>query len=145
MCFRLMRARYALLSVVLLAALTEQDSGAANAACSWRELAPEDGGRKAEPARESGKPRPGSVRFAGSFGQRRDAGGKSVVEGGAIPYQPWAAAKKAENYVNRQKADPLGQCFFPGVPRIMYMEYPFQIFQTPEHIAMTFEWSWCTG
>jgi hypothetical protein len=29
----------------------------------------------------------------------------------------------------------------PGVPRIMYMEHPFQIFQTPGHIAMTFEWS----
>jgi hypothetical protein len=23
----------------------------------------------------------------------------------------------------------------------MYMEFPFQIFQTPEHVAMTFEWS----
>ena len=29
----------------------------------------------------------------------------------------------------------------PGVPRIMYMEWPFQIFQTRDHIAMTFEWS----
>jgi hypothetical protein len=27
------------------------------------------------------------------------------------------------------------------VPRIMYMEFPFQIFQTPDHIALTFEWS----
>ena len=57
---------------------------------------------------------------------------KGVVEGGAIPYQAWAAAKKQENFKNRQTADPLGKCFFPGVPRIMYMEYPFQIFQTPE-------------
>ena len=29
----------------------------------------------------------------------------------------------------------------PGVPRIMYLDYPFQIFQTPEAIAMAFEWS----
>jgi hypothetical protein len=29
----------------------------------------------------------------------------------------------------------------PGVPRIMYLELPFQIFQAREHIAMTFEWS----
>jgi len=29
----------------------------------------------------------------------------------------------------------------PGVPRIMYLEHPFQIFQTGERIAMTFEWS----
>jgi hypothetical protein len=67
--------------------------------------------------------------------------GKGVVEGGEIPYQPWAAAKKLENFTNRQAADPLGKCYFPGVPRIMYMEFPFQIFQTPEHVAITFEWS----
>jgi len=67
--------------------------------------------------------------------------GKSVVEGGEIPYQPWAAAKKQENFANRQKLDPLAKCFLPGVPRIMYMEFPFQIFQTRDHIAMTFEWS----
>ena len=29
----------------------------------------------------------------------------------------------------------------PGVPRIMYMPFPFHIYQTPEHIAITFEWS----
>jgi hypothetical protein len=67
--------------------------------------------------------------------------GRSVVSGGVIPYQPWAAAKKAENFRNRQKADPLNQCFIPGVPRVMYLDFPFQIFQTPEAIAMTFEWS----
>jgi len=67
--------------------------------------------------------------------------GKGVVEGGEIPYQPSAAARKLENFTNRQTADPLGKCYMPGVPRIMYMEYPFQIFQTPEHIAITFEWS----
>jgi hypothetical protein len=67
--------------------------------------------------------------------------GKGVVEGGEIPYQPWAAAKKNENYAKRQTADPLAQCFMPGVPRIMYMEYPFHIFQTPQQIAITFEWS----
>jgi len=67
--------------------------------------------------------------------------GRSVVAGGEIPYQPWAAAKKAENFRNRQKADPLNQCYIPGVPRIMYMDFPFQIFQTPKEVAMAFEWS----
>lgn len=67
--------------------------------------------------------------------------GKSVVSGGEIPYQPWAAAKKAENFKNRQMADPVNQCFIPGVPRVMYMEFPFQIFQTPREIAIAFEWS----
>src|SRR5438132_4531958 len=67
--------------------------------------------------------------------------GRSVVSGGVIPYQPWAAAKKAENFRNRLKADPLYQCFIPGVPRVMYLDFPFQIFQTPQAIAMAFEWS----
>ena len=67
--------------------------------------------------------------------------GKGVVEGGEIPYQPWAAAKKVQNFANRATADPLGKCYFPGFPRIMYLEFPFQIFQTPEHVAMAFEWS----
>jgi hypothetical protein len=67
--------------------------------------------------------------------------GKGVVDGGEIPYQPWAAAKKLENFTNRQTADPLAKCYMPGVPRIMYMEFPFHIFQTRDHVAITFEWS----
>jgi hypothetical protein len=67
--------------------------------------------------------------------------GRGVVEGGEIPYQPWAAAKKQENFANRKEADPLGRCYMPGVPRIMYLEHPFQIFHGRDHIAMTFEWS----
>jgi hypothetical protein len=57
--------------------------------------------------------------------------GRSVVFGAEIPYQPWAAAKKTENFQNRLKADPLAKCYMPGVPRIMYLDFPFQIFQFP--------------
>ena len=67
--------------------------------------------------------------------------GKGVVEGGEIPYVPAAEAKKKENYEKRKTADPLNQCFLPGVPRIMYLEFPYQIFQTKDHVAITFEWS----
>ena len=67
--------------------------------------------------------------------------GRSVVAGGEIPYQQWAARKKAENFQNRQKADPLNSCYMPGVPRIMYLDFPFQIFHTPQAIAIAFEWS----
>jgi hypothetical protein len=67
--------------------------------------------------------------------------GRSVVAGGEIPYQAWAARKKAENFQNRQKADPLSQCYMPGTPRIMYLDFPFQIFQTSRAVAITFEWS----
>src|ERR1700692_621042 len=40
--------------------------------------------------------------------------GLGVVEGGAIPYLPVAAAKKKENYANRLKLDPEVKCFMPG-------------------------------
>ena len=67
--------------------------------------------------------------------------GRSVVDGGAIPYQPWAAKKKAENYAARATADPMANCYLPGVPRIMYLDHPFHIFQTRDAVAITFEWS----
>jgi hypothetical protein len=67
--------------------------------------------------------------------------GKSVVEGNQIPYLAAATTKKQQNFANRKTADPLEKCFMPGVPRIMYMNYPYHIFQTKEHVAITFEWS----
>ena len=66
---------------------------------------------------------------------------RGVVEGGDIPYQPWALVKRAQNFSSRQTLDPLARCYMPGVPRIMYMELPFHIFQTPSQIAILFEWS----
>jgi hypothetical protein len=66
--------------------------------------------------------------------------GRSVVAGGVIPYQPWAAKQKAENFQNRQTADPLSKCYIPGVPRVLYLDFPFQIFQTPKIVTMAFEW-----
>jgi len=66
--------------------------------------------------------------------------GRSVVVGGEIPYQPSAAAQKLANFQNREKADPLSKCYMPGVPRIMYLDFPFQIFQTATAMVMAFEW-----
>ena len=68
--------------------------------------------------------------------------GQGVVEGNEIPYQPWAAAKKKENFANRKTADQTeANCFMPGVPRATYMPYPFQIVQTPKQIAITYEFA----
>jgi hypothetical protein len=67
--------------------------------------------------------------------------GASVVDGGEIPYLPAAREQQRRNFAARATADPLNNCYLPGVPRIMYLEHPFQIFQTPEHLAITFEWS----
>ena len=65
----------------------------------------------------------------------------AALAGGRIPYQPWAAAKQRENFRNRRTEDPLSKCFLPGVPRIMSLDRSFQIFQTPQMIALTFEWA----
>jgi len=66
--------------------------------------------------------------------------GLRVVVGGAIPYQPWAAGKQGENFENRLNADPEAECYLPGVPRITYMPYPFQIVQTPAQLAFLYEY-----
>ena len=67
--------------------------------------------------------------------------GLGVVEGNEIPYQPWAAAQQAENYANRLTADPVRQCYLPGVPRITYIPFPFRILQTPDHVVLTYEYA----
>ena len=67
-------------------------------------------------------------------------GGAGIVEGNEIPYRPEALAKKHDNFANRMTADPETKCFLPGVPRIMYMPFPFEIFQTARQISMLFEY-----
>ena len=68
--------------------------------------------------------------------------GLSVVEGNEIPYQPWAAAKKKENYENWLTRDPEVKCYLPGIPRATYMPYPFQILQTHNNdILMAYEFA----
>jgi hypothetical protein len=62
--------------------------------------------------------------------------GMGVVEGGPIPYQPAAAARKKENFEKRLTLDPEIKCYLPGVPRATYMPFPFQIIQTQKYIMM---------
>ena len=78
---------------------------------------------------------------AASAGVR--AGGSFVVDpaDGKIPYKTEALAKRAENFKNRATADPLGKCFSPGVPRVMYLPFPFQILQTPTQITIASEFA----
>ena len=65
--------------------------------------------------------------------------GLSVVDGGTIPYQPWAAEQRAENLGNWLKLDPAVKCFMPGIPRATYMPLPFQIVQTPTKMLFAYE------
>ena len=68
--------------------------------------------------------------------------GQGVVEGNEIPYQPWALAKRLENFKNRLTADLVeARGFLPGVPRVMYMPFPFQIIQTPKYVSIVSEYS----
>jgi len=76
----------------------------------------------------------------GHHAQKGVPAGLGVVEGDDIPYQPWAAEKQKQNYENRMKADPEGKCYLPGVPRIMYMPFPFQIVQSSARVTMLFEY-----
>jgi len=67
--------------------------------------------------------------------------GKGVVEGNEIPYRPEALAKKQQNYANRATADPEAKCYLPGVPRITYMPFPFQILQTKNQVNILYEFN----
>src|SRR2546426_7616116 len=67
--------------------------------------------------------------------------GMGVVDGDEIPYQPWAAQRKRENAANWLDRDPELKCYMPGVPRAMYLPYPFQIVQGTNKIMMVFEFA----
>lgn len=77
--------------------------------------------------------------------------GHGVVDG-ALPYQPWAADKKQQNFEermvvdpwNREVGDPEVKCYLPGVPRATYLPYPFQIVQGTDEITMAYEFSGAT-
>jgi hypothetical protein len=70
--------------------------------------------------------------------------GIGVVEGNDLPYQPWAVGKKRDNFAHRATADPETKCFLPGVPRITYMPFPFQVAQAPNHLAFLYEYAHAT-
>ena len=71
--------------------------------------------------------RPGAPPFAGA------------VEGGEIPYQPWALEQRKTNFEARQTADPRTRCYTLGTPRGVYYREPFQMFQRPDDITLVFQ------
>jgi len=66
--------------------------------------------------------------------------GLGVVIGGGIPYTAEALARRNANAARRAMLDPNAKCYLPGVPRIMYMPFPFQIVQTPSLVVFLFEY-----
>ena len=65
--------------------------------------------------------------------------GPGIVDGNVIPYTPEAAARKKENGEHWLDRDPEVRCYMPGLPRAMYMPYPFLITQGTSKIQMAFE------
>jgi hypothetical protein len=69
-------------------------------------------------------------------------GSLGVVQGdGQIPYKPEALAVKQENAEHWIDRDPEIKCYLPGIPRAMYLPYPFQITQSTNKIHIAFEFS----
>jgi hypothetical protein len=70
--------------------------------------------------------------------------GMSVVEGAVIPYKPEALARRTHNYTTRSTADPEHNCYLPGVPRVTYLPFPFQIAQAPGYIVFAYQYNHTT-
>lgn len=69
-------------------------------------------------------------------------GSIGVVDGdGEIPYKPETAVIKQANFDNWVDRDPELKCYLPGVPRAMYMPYPFSVTQGARQIQMGFTFS----
>ena len=92
---------------------------------------------------------PGPPQFGALYAQPP---GPGIVEGNEIPYQPWALAKKKDNFEKRFvrvkydafrfiPLDPEAKCYLPGVPRATYMPFPFQIIQGNKKIFIAYEFA----
>src|SRR5467141_1538375 len=69
-------------------------------------------------------------------------GSLGVVQGdGQIPYKPEALLIKKENREHWIDRDPELKCYLPGIPRAMYMPYPFEITQSTNKIHVAYEFS----
>jgi len=75
---------------------------------------------------------------AASYNVRGGQGAIVDPPNGMIPYRPEAMARRQENFKNRAK-DPIAYCWKPGVPRITYIPYPFQITQSPKWMQISYE------
>jgi len=66
---------------------------------------------------------------------------------GKIPYKPEMLARRQKNYEGTRttdilvNSDPLAKCYMPGVPRLTYLGWPFQIIQDKQDVNFTYEWS----
>jgi hypothetical protein len=88
---------------------------------------------------EDHSPQQGTLWQLGAIGA--EPAGRSVVDGGTIPYKPEALAKRKANWDERRTSDPEAKCYMPGIPRANYMPFPFQIVQSPQGILFVYEYA----
>ena len=109
----------------------------------WQALTEANWDIQAHPAQ------PGPPQFGALYAE---PAGPGIVEGNDIPYQPWALAKKQENFEKRlvrvntdgvrlEPLDPEAKCYMPGVPRATYMPFPFQIIQGNNRVVIAYEFA----
>lgn len=70
-------------------------------------------------------------------------GSPGIVEGGQIPYQDAALKKRTaleKNIYDDPENNPGTSCQLPGVPRITYVPYAFEIVETPRAIHIEYEY-----
>ncbi len=59
---------------------------------------------------------------------------------GAIPYTAEGRAQQQANFAARFTDDPLRHCYKPGVPRVTYLHFPFQIVQSEGQVTFLYEY-----
>ncbi len=67
--------------------------------------------------------------------------GKNIIvdpADGKIPYKAEALAKKKDNLQKRAAMDPVSKCKAPGIPRLTYVPYPFQIVESANQPLIAF-------
>jgi hypothetical protein len=63
--------------------------------------------------------------------------GKSAERDVDVPFLPWARARFDEN--RNLRDDTEARCLPPGIPRMMFSPYPFEILQQPNRIVFVYE------
>jgi hypothetical protein len=61
-----------------------------------------------------------------------------VQDDGKIPYKPEALTVKQENVEHWVDRDPELKCYLPGIPRAMYLPYPFEITQSTNKVEVSY-------
>ena len=84
--------------------------------------------------------------FSGVWQVERAIQELKTVDGKTPPLKP-EAAKVYEQHKKQWKAgdlsfDPTARCISPGLPRLLYLPYPFEIVRGPKKLTYLFEWNY---